>query len=240
MKRTLLFIIIILLIPMIALAETDFFSDSAREESAQQLYNSIRFTELETLVEAYIDSERPGQEDSAYAILDILESGKEAIDAIAENIDSFDNSRSFTLDGVTSLEDGYCIVPCYDANYWLHAIVGFIADDWVFFDRIAISADGELVYEADFDSDETVTDVLNGGTVTEWAIVPIDFISSDELEQICSSEKAIIRFQNTKKEAKFDHLLAEEEKSSLKHCYQLMNMRSMLSDLHWNYTHDTQ
>ena len=238
MKRLVLLALIALLIPMCAICEGgDFLSDAERCQTTQRMFNEVDYRALAEAVDSYILNETPGPEDSAYAIRQVLEDAAEAVDAMEEVVDDFDGSRSFTLDGVREIGEDCCVVPGYNAADWLHVQMGFVADDWVFFDRIAISVDGEIVLEEDYDSGETTTDVLHDGSVFEKVSRPIDFIEFDAAQAIHDGQKAVIRFSNTSTGEKIDHILTDQEKSALYHCWQLLRARSALSSLYRETTH---
>lgn len=237
MKRAII-IMLVLIVCQCACCETsDFLSDEKRFDMTQKQYNDVDYIGLRKCVDDYILSANPTHSDSVYRILEILNETSEAINSINENVDDFDGSRSFTLDGVEEINENYCVVPGYDKERWLTLSMGFISDEWVFFDNMALRVDGEVICEEGYDSDEVVTDVLDDGRVMEMVHRPIDLIEFSDAEKIFNSERTLIRFSNSKTGAKFDHVLSAEEKASILHCYQLLKARTALSKLYWAYSH---
>ena len=185
MKKVIMLLLVLVILPLNAICESnDFLSDGERYDSTKALFNSVKYYELGLIVDEYIKKESPPPSDSAFSIKAILDEAADAINAIDETVDDFDGSRSFTLNGVQEISEDHCVVPGYDEARWLYVEMGFIADDWIFFDEIAISVDGEVVCDYYFDDDEIVTDVLRGGTVLEKTSCAIDIISLDDAQKI--------------------------------------------------------
>ena len=238
MKRAIIITMITMIVCQFAYCESsDFLANEDRFNSTKIMYNDVDYIGLRKSVEKYIIETDPAQSDSAYRILEILNDTSEAIDAENEVIDDFDGSRGFTLDGVTEINDKYCVVPGYDEERWLNAALGFISDNWVFFDSMAISIDGKVVCEESYDNNEIITDVLDDGRVREMVYRPIDFIEYNDVVKMVNAGKVIIRFSNSKTDAKFDHVLTEEEIAAIYHCFQLLKTRTTLSNFYWNYSH---
>ena len=216
---------------------SDFLADPERYDYTKKLYNSIKVRELYNYVYSYIAIVNPDESDSAYQIMNMLDEAKDAIEAMDEQIDSFDGSRSFTLCGVDEISEKYSVVPYYTESEWLMVRVGFIAEDWVFFDKIAFSVDGEVVRSCvNSKNDKTYRDVIKGGHVREYDRHAADFLSKDEVVKIKNGDKVIVRFSNTDTKKYFDHELLPEEKDALYYQQQLLYIRIQMSDLYWNYS----
>lgn len=153
-------------------------------------------------------------------------SKKERDDLIAKATKSFkvdrDKMESVTFYtprgakiGSTSL-DAYLSIP--DGHGAIFRIVArYSGDDWVFYERIKVMADDQVVYEKEFPYRDVVRD-NSSGTVWEtvdYAASPADIAA---LAKISEAKSATVRFSG--RERRRDHTLSngdlERLKSSLK------------------------
>lgn len=238
MKKFVMIITITLMLTLaIPTASADIFDDAELGKRIDDLCDVFDFAQVESIVNEYISTRQPEETDNAYKVLELINENRGAVEAIDAQVDDFDNSRTFTLDGVVDL-DGHCIVSRYNSSDWFYTILGFIADDWVFFDRIAISVDGKVIYDAEYDTLETVTEVLDDGRVTEYVKTSPDFLYDiEKYDAIRDCEKAMIRFSNSKTDKKYQYTLTKEEKNALVHGKQLIRLRLNISNMWWRYIH---
>lgn len=247
MRKVLTCTLVLMLLTTIALAEnlkydgntSDFLADEARVEYAQSLYNGLRMGELLEYARGYADTVQPPESDSVWSVLEILEAEADAINAMCAETDDFDGAYSFTFPNVDAISDSHHIVPFYNDDDWLMTQLGFTADDWIYFDEVAISADGDLVWEYDFDYEDVLRDVLRDPAVMvkESTNILYDAIDSDTTRAICDSERAMIRFRSNEKDRQIVFELTAEEKSALDYQHRIGGLRSKLSKLFWDYAH---
>ncbi len=98
----------------------------------------------------------------------------------------FVNSRSYVLPYIGQQEE----------NTWLRLRFHYTGDNWVFFEKITISIDGENYYKT---YDYIDVDRDNGsGDVWEWVDISPTNADIEMLKKMVDSEETIVRFQGDK------------------------------------------
>lgn len=98
-------------------------------------------------------------------------------------------------------------------RYWLRMIANYTGDDWVFFESLLISVDGEL-YSRSLDYFDITRD--NGGGVV-WEYIDVDASNdyyTDLLWAIASSDETIVRFQGDS--YYYDLTISDEDKAAIR------------------------
>lgn len=140
------------------------------------------------------------------ADIDIIQ---ELLEHCTISYDSIDKNATVFYKGIEEVTNKINVIP-YVKDGKATIRFGFIADDWIFFDRITIAADG--MENIDNYYKKTVTDVLNGGKIIEYVD---SSLSNAEYVQIQNKTNYIVRFRN-KEDGKFlDHSLTPKEVSAL-------------------------
>lgn len=117
-------------------------------------------------------------------------------------------SETDKVEGITwykpSTYPSYVNTRCYvlpyigrsDYSTWLRLRFNYTGDDWIFFEKITISIDGENYYKTynyfDVDRDN------GSGDVWEWVDISVTDSDIEMLKQIVSSNETIVRFQGEK------------------------------------------
>ena len=196
-------------LPLHVRNENDFFADEGRMNSYNEYRENYDIENINIMVSEYIDSNMPTENDSCYKIQRVINDCKE-IDNFKNIViehDDVENDTKVFYSGLDSISRNNNFVT-YIEEKSVFTKVGFIADDWIFFDEIIIS-NGTDKFEHSYKSYDITTDVLDDGSITEWNRI----IVSDKEEDIILSENSnvTIRFKNDEDDKYLDHQLTETE-----------------------------
>lgn len=209
----------------------DFFLDEKRREWYEDLCISCQYRILYDVIQDYLANNEVRENDSAYSILEIIEPVMQFDSGWIVGLDEFDGGYAVTFPGAQDISEDCYIAPKLKQNN-IEVKIGFIRDEWLFFDTYQISADGERVREGSVKSYDAVRDVLSGNNVREYAFITI---SDGPLKTIQDADKVVIRFQNKKSQQQVSHILTQAELDALCYAFQLRTTNIMLSDLLYNY-----
>lgn len=109
-----------------------------------------------------------------------------------------------SLDAYIAVSDKAAPIPRVRAVYY--------GKDWVFYDKIKVMADNEIVYEKNF-SRQDVARHNSGGSVWENADFPARPEDLAALQMIANSKVATIRFSS--KERQQDHAISKKERARI-------------------------
>lgn len=185
---------------------TDFFTDAARQEKFTELRESYQYDELIAYVREYIGA-GVSKEDYANDILATLEPLEGNSDKWIVDFDDFDGTYSLTFPGANSISQDISVCVSVDKGS-SKITVGFQRGDWLFFDHIYLSIDGEVVDSGYYKSYNIERNVLGGGLVEEKCNYSID---GEILDKLKDAERVVIRFENGDNDETFDHVLTQEE-----------------------------
>lgn len=209
----------------------DFFSDEQRRTQYEELYKSYQYTALENLVNMYISGHDIEETDSAYAILELLAPAMGYEEQWIVTLDEFDGKHSLTFAGANSISDSNSVKVTLKDN-WLDIKVGFRKTGWLFFDDVALSIDGEKVYNKSVKSYDATTTVISGNTIEECC--QCDFYDKT-FEQFADAETMMLRFSNTKSGETYDHVLTQNEIDALYCGWLLQNSNRELGNLLYRF-----
>lgn len=213
---------------------TSFFSNKENRTQYEELYKSYRYAELKELVQTYINTNEVTSDDVAYTLLDYIEPVLPYEDKWYADLDEFDSKYEWSFDDADSINQ-YDSVAVFLKGTDLDIMIGFQKNGWLFFDKIALSIDGEEVYSKSDRLGERTRTVISGNLIMEYCFCNFN---SKVLESVGKAETVILRFSNKKSGENFDHTLSQEEKDAL-YCGYLLRINNRdLSDLLSNYRRD--
>lgn len=211
---------------------TSFFSDKENRLAYDELYKSYRYSELKECVQAYIDNNEITDDDVAYTILEYIEPVIAFESEWAIVYDEFDNTYLLIFNGADKLSSSNSVKVSLSKTH-LDIKIGFRKNGWLFFDKVALSIDGEKAYTASIKN--RTDNIISGNTIEEYCSCSF---YDNILESIGKAETVILRFSNKKSGENYDHTLSQTEKNAL-YCGYLLRVNNRdLSDLLYHYRRD--
>jgi hypothetical protein len=214
-------------LPVKVARENDFFTSEENQKLYSEYLEKHQYTEILALVENYISESSPKETDSAFII-------KEKIQPLISEMancnivaDDFDGQVYIYYNGLTEINAKNNVVTFIEGTSVKNR-VGFINNDWIFFETAKIKTDDGII---DTSQRSSVRDVLNGGNIIEYCD---SSFNSDEVEKIANSNSVTIRFEG--KDGKtLDHTLTADEINAIKIMPIITKTYVFLSDLkyHW-------
>ena len=208
--------------------------DLLRDDDARQTFRMQRLTynyaNILDAVDAYIDNERPLNTDNAFKIKNIVREIVELMAKCSNVVDEFEGEATLFYAGIDEITQDTCFVPSISGNDDIDVRVGFVADDWLFFDHIRIKVTDDE-YITDSFKNNTIRDVLSGGKIKESAIFYCD--DEDANEILNATVTPTLRFDGKDDKVR-DHTISAEELEALKTLLAIKNLdiefRDMLND----------
>ena len=203
-----------------AMLEADFKEE--KDSSVFELYQKIksthpeypRITELEKMA---IESSKRIM-DKEKARLRKIEEEKEArlsaVNKLKKNTDDVSGNTFYQTKRFTHYnnENLVSLYIGFKTSAWLRMKASYYGDDWIFFDKMYLSYDGntrEIIFNQYQDKDSD-----NGsGNVWEWVDIAVDKALIDYLGAFLDSENAKIRFQGKYTNTR---TLSKKEKTAMK------------------------
>ena len=114
------------------------------------------------------------------------------------------------------------IAQTAEGNYYMYIRANYTGDDWVFWETLVMSIDGEIAYE--FFEYSDLTRDNGGGDVWEYASFSVNESNIDTIRKIANSKKTIVRFDGD--DHHYDYTIPEKDKKALKEfikIYELVN-----------------
>lgn len=196
------------------LVPQDFFDSEDRYDAFSSAMKAFDFSTLSNMIDSYITDYRPGADDSAYILRETLDNLSAYLENTYTVTDDFDGTVFLHFNGCSEINEEINVVPYieYDIPY---VKFGFVKKGWLFFDGIAISADGNVIMDnsayKSYDPDE---EILDAGFISEIAT---DQLVEDDsfFDAIHGAEKVVVRFSSYGKDDKYDHEMTEIERESV-------------------------
>lgn len=211
----------------------DFFDDKERQNKFTELYESYKYTELKKYVDKYIKDNSPSPLDSAYSILEMIEPLIKYEDNWILTHDDFDGTDELTFENVDGISESKCVYARVIGDSGT-VTFGFVKNDWLFFDRIRISANGKVIFDDSFKSYDIQRDVVSGSIIKES--VGCSF-SVDEANEIIKEKTVKIRFENSKKDEYYEKELNKDDIEAIYCTTYLKKNNRDLSNLLFEYNH---
>lgn len=208
----------------------DFFSSADRQTRYVELYKSYRYNNLAEYVNDYIDQNDETPLDTAYKILDFITPLKDYESSWIVVYNDFDGTYSVTFSGATEISNS-CSLSASVKGTASDLKLGFIRNDWLFFDNIEISVDGVKCYSIYVGSD-TVQDVLSENAIREYSFCTIP---EDIVKQIHDGQNVVMRFINGDTHEYLDHTITSAEKNALYCAFYLKLNNRDLDNLLYRY-----
>lgn len=208
----------------------DFFSSADRQTRYVELYTSYRYTNLAEYVNDYIDQNDETPLDTAYKILDLITPLKDYESSWIVVYNDFDGTYGVTFSGATEISNS-CSLSASVKGTASDLKLGFIRNDWLFFDNIEISVDGVKCHSIYVGSD-TVKDVLSENAIREYAFCTIP---EDIVKQIHDGQNVVMRFINGDTHEYLDHTITSSEKNALYCAFYLKSNNRDLDNLLYRY-----
>ena len=212
----------------------DFFSNELRQSQYKEFIKSHKYTELRDYVQQYIDDCPPLETDNAYEILSIIEYYSPTLDNCIMQYDEFDEDYTISYRNAEKITRSVNVVPTVcESDLTVH--VGFIASDWLFFDKLYIKFSSDHTESHSYESYDIERDVLSGGNIREYVTL---YVGEYDLEDYETAEKITIRFENSETGEVIDHQMTDAEKDGVVALLKLKISYSKLSNLLYQYKRD--
>lgn len=211
-----------------SLVQADFFASDERYTEFNDLMLTCDFDELQTMLSSYIKDYQPGPEDSVFKLMTSLESILAYSDITERIVDDFDGSATIRFKDCEAISEDVCVAPFIEGPD-ARVRFGFVKKGWLFFDGIAISADGKVIFNnTEYRSYDPDQEIIEGGVISEIAasVLPEDRVFYVVLEK---SQKCVIRFSCFKSGEHFDHTLTDTEKAAIVAAYRI---DSLMDDMY--------
>lgn len=196
-------------------------------ESLNDMVKSYNFAGIIDLLSAYVDTEKPIDNDVAFELLESAQLAKQLLSKCAVFEDDFDGSILVFYTGVVSISNEINVVPLLSGTSPM-VMYGFRASNWVFFDKIRIKVgDTEIISDS---FQDVKRDVVSGG-VKEYKITPMRL---DVAEKIIAYEAPVIRFMGDGGKM-HEHALTESEMAAYRTIYELRNNVHFLSNTFYSW-----
>ena len=217
-------------------AEKDFFSEKERQNKYKELYESYKYTELKEYVNKYIEENSPTPLDSAYEILKLMDPVMRYEANWILTHDEFDGTNTLTFKNANEISESQSVNAYVEGTY-SKITLGFVKNDWLFFDKIRISADGNVIKDSSFKSYNIQRDVIKGTLIKEC--VDCSFFK-DNVDEMIKSNKVTIRFENTDKKTHYDRTLSKNEITAIYCSVYLEKNNRDLSNLLFRFNNETE
>ena len=211
----------------------DFFGNPDRREQFIDLYKSFAFSDLYEYVQAYVTEDAISDNDSAYSIIEALESVLSSDASWSVVVDELDSSYTVAFDNANEISGSNSVVPTVTDRGSLSIKIGFRKSGWLFFDHYYFGVDGEEIKSGSVKSYDTTRNVISGNTIEEYCF--ISYIADEDLIAINEGDTVILRFLNYDSQEYYDHTLTQDEADAL-YCGMLIeSCCDKLSDLIMDY-----
>ena len=211
--------------------EADFLADEARRDQFKSDILDLKLDSIHSALNDYISNNELSENDSAKSALEALARAVTAMKVFDVQTDAFDGSVITSYPGLEELSEDVCIVPVNKSGKYGYFKIGYVSDEWVFFDTIAISMNGNVIFEREYDSRD-IEDNVDGGTVSEWVEDGLEIYDIDD-EEFSNNNTFAIRFLNTSKDVHLDHVLTDTEKEGIYYTWQFSKAMNGLYSV-WN------
>lgn len=210
-------------------SEYEFFANEDRVETFSSLMYSCKYHELRSYIAAFVAEGNCPQNDIAHILVTKLDELIPFMDDCYVEVDGVEKSTSIIYKDVTEITRQINVLPVVEISDFgasLDITLGFIKDEWLFFDRVYFaSASTETEY---FSLGNTTTDVLSDGSILESS--SIGGSAMNALMEICESSSPVIRFANSKTDEYIDHELSPEEIDALLRLKQVRDLHDEIWD----------
>ena len=184
--------------------------------AAEKKYNALSEVEKASVKNAKTIEEAKKQLTAA-----IKEKGKKLLSSFKKDADAvtgntFYYPRTMRFYGEYWAADIRCFALPYIGvkgdSTWLRFLVNYTGDNWVFFEKIIFSVDGENTTK--YFSYYDVTRDNGGGDVWEYVDIPVGDSEIELLREIADSKTTIVRFQGD--DYRHDFTITQADKNAIK------------------------
>lgn len=209
--------------------ENAFLADPERITALKAALKLYDFADMEQQLTTFIDATQPNEDDVSYSLLAFLQNEelKAALSQCSISVDPVESKANVFYNGMKNVSQNINLFA-FIKNSELTYRAGFTAGNWLFFESYQIETGAESnIYET-FDYFDVEREIISGG-IREYA----DFHSfnDDDLNEIYTSENAVMRFEDKKAEKTRDHTITQEEKDCLRSITYLNTANRELSDM---------
>ena len=159
------------------------------------------YDEKAALLKVYVDS---GDKDKAKKIFDELQSVDKAI-YNAMNVNFFYPYIRQQTQGKKKADLGF--------------VIGFVKDDYVFFDKVTVNIDGEIV-RLSFKNYDVLHDLVGTKAIESIVFDPISY--KLPVGKVMNSEKTIVRCSGL--HGSYDFIVSEQQKAALRRVWRLYEL----------------
>ncbi len=214
-------------LPTKVMREKDFFTSEENQALYSEYLDTHQYSEIIKMADNYIIAESPKATDSAYIIKEKIEPLIPSLENCVVIPDEFNGTASIYYKGLEEVSKTNNFITFINESTLVYR-VGFINNDWLFFDDVEIKVDEEV---SRLNCSSSARDVLDGGNILEYGdCYPDDSV----LEKMLASNNISIRFEGENNKT-LDHALSADEISAIKFFTELKKTYNYLSDLkyHW-------
>lgn len=191
-------------------SENEFFASNERAEMFTELMSTCKYQELKNYIDAFILEGICPENDTSHHLTAKLDEIIPLMEDCYVEVDNIEKITKIFHEGANGITRNTNVFPSVEpSNYgaFLNISLGFVRNDWLFFDRIYFASDSTET--ENFSFNDTITDILSGGVIFES--VSIGTSAKNALMEICKNSSPVIRFKNSDTEEYIDHKLTSEE-----------------------------
>ena len=185
------------------------FPESAEAKNAKSLIIKVKGKIQQKKIEEELERKRQDKK-RAERLSKAMSNLEKRIDRV-EDITWYmpkNTPKSHTYEGTCF----YVYIGVKDGHAWKRLAVRYDSDEWIFFDKILVKADG-LLYDIPFNKYRDKKSDSGGGGVTEWVDIEVTPSLESALDYIADAKSAVVRLQG--KYTK-DFTLNSQQKNAIK------------------------
>lgn len=210
-------------------SENEFFSNEERANTFRNFMYSCKYQELRDYVEEFIAEGQCPDNDVSYNLVAKLDELIPVMENCRVEADNVEKTAKIFYKDVTDITRKINVLPVIEVHEYgasLDVTVGFIRNDWLFFDMVYFAS--AMTETEKFSLGSTTTAVLSGGSVYEGD--SIGGSAQNALMAICNNDDPVIRFENSDAKEHMDHKLTDKEIEALKQLQYIRDLHDEIWD----------
>ncbi|MEG0913503.1 MAG: hypothetical protein RSG53_07830 [Oscillospiraceae bacterium] len=197
---------------------TEFFASEERRNAYLSFLNAFDYEGLNTYISDFVSNNEISINDNIQTFQELLPELIKLKSLCDIRTNEFEGNAVLYYHGVEDVGNEICIVPFLETNSHTgigeDCILGFIRNDWLFFDKVSVKGGGSEISSSTYQSYDVNRDVLSGSLIIECVGVGSQF--SKEFGSAIEAEKGMVRFENTETEKVVDHSITSIELEAMR------------------------
>ena len=209
----------------------EFFNNQDRQEAYLAFLNRCDYQGLLDYLRSFSDNTNIESNDVVNLLMDYCNQIIPLMDNCSISFDPFESVANIVYLGVEDIDYNICVVPIMTTGSTFSGAtvdykLGFIKDDWLFFNSI-IAIAGDERGEMRVKSYNVTRDVLGAGQISEYVFEDAtSFVKA--ITEAGEIQSGSIRFENTDSHKTYDHEFTDQELSAIYTIEQIELLHSKL------------